>query len=845
MKKTGLIIGTICFAVIFIVFLMWAVLNITSERLTTATLSGGDTVAATNSGAGLRISAYEGLAAPDIRIEKMTVPSPDEDASVIAYDYSVSGKETFDTLLEVRVPYDQSAIAAGEDPADCVAAAYYNEAAGAYEPVIYEIDEENGEAVIITDHLSTYTTHTYSDKETRDAQSSQPNPLKLSDALTVSELPSYQQVSAKLQSGREPDEADAFSVGYDIANASFGLYGSAVSLISEIHYSSDRLSFLNDELGAVGTAFIGAQLTLDILKGDMVNLNTNLMKNLAGLYAGAITSAAGVTALTFDYVLNKLGEIKTERDQEYLKEYEAYYENYEKLQEAKNGGFHMRAYQEFYGLYKTYKQAGKTMPEEAMKSAVHKYVSDYCEMIFKDSDCPDIFQTEKGLTNELRQSMTDGQYREIMDNWMPSVFAALEKKIAYDARTEALRIQDEIEKTLNLPCAVTITSTNNYAGADNAYGGCIVRFDCNPEVMDAWTFTLDAAGCATAGYLYKDYLNAHMPTAAYIYASKTDMSAGQAMETVLFAYNEETNSIDINLGEEIEYELQASNTDIHVGDSVIFSVSPLGEGYTCSWNVTDDTAGYIQVAFSEAGEHTVTVEVYNAAGKHVATLETIVRVEVGDLTVTAGNTAPMVDEEFSIELLSDSYATATLYTKWDFGDGNTDDGYFDRYAYWYEESGSYTVTVEAYRVTDSGEAVFVASAQTVINVSDGGTTSEPSPSASPDGPAPTSDIPQPSPGETEAPAEFKIYSEITPATSSSQGVSYVRLTPELPFGYRYTSYSTNNSSGTFQPVVTMGSYSWASGTFAYGSHATYQVYWEIYDENKNLVCTTNTLTVSY
>ena len=226
------------------------------------------------------------------------------------------------------------------------------------------------------------------------------------------------------------------------------------------------------------------------------------------------------------------------------------------------------------------------------------------------------------------------------------------------------------------------------------------------------------------------------------------------------------------------------------------------------------------------------------------------QIELETFTVTADKYSVAVEEwvTFTVEDTKPEYTYI-----WEYGSNkNPQDS--NSFKYMYQVAGTYTMKVTV--LDENGAAIGqgVCSVEVVDMPED--TTSpsyepspivEPTPTISPS-PSPSlspSPSPSPSPDEPETPTDFKIYSEITPATSSSQGVSYVRLTPELPFGYRYTSYSTNNTSGTFQPVVTMGSYSWASGTFAYDDHKTYQVYWEIYDENKNLVCTTNILTVSY
>ena len=72
------------------------------------------------------------------------------------YDISLGEKHELYDFVTVRLPYDDSFIDPGEKAADCVAARYYDTETGAWQSVLYTVDEANSELVVLTDHFSSY-----------------------------------------------------------------------------------------------------------------------------------------------------------------------------------------------------------------------------------------------------------------------------------------------------------------------------------------------------------------------------------------------------------------------------------------------------------------------------------------------------------------------------------------------------------------------------------------------------------------------------------------------------------------------------------------------------------------
>ena len=407
------------------------------------------------------------------------------------------------------MPYDAGAIKRGESAGDCVVAGYYNKATGQVESVIYDIDEENSQVIITTDHLSTYMAITFPDGQTRNAECGGfPPPGTLSDALQIGSLDAYQQVVSKLKSNTELSDFDAFEVGFNTACKYLNVGAGTVSTINDILYTTDSISKLSTGFTHAGNAFIVAQLAVDIAKGDIKQLNTNLMKNLTNYGAGLINPLAGASCFAIDYSLGKLSELFLREQQKYWNGYKAYYEEYEKNQSQE---FETRMYQAVYRIYKENADYGASA-REPMEQAVRDLVYDYCNIIWSDDDVEQFDATaQRGLTPALQQQITDAAYSELMGTTMRHVLAAVQRRIVYDANMEALHAMDEIRRELNTFCTLSIEEIQNFSGSEYVYADCIVQIGVSPEYREDWTLQLNGSGSASGTFQVIDYLNAGAP----------------------------------------------------------------------------------------------------------------------------------------------------------------------------------------------------------------------------------------------------------------------------------------------------------------------------------------------
>ena len=93
----------------------------------------------------------------ELSVSKGETEDHSEDGYKIdVYDISLGDMHELGDYITIRIPYDTTYCAEGQDPAKCVGAKYRNDETGEWEDVLFEVDAEKQELVIYTDHLSYY-----------------------------------------------------------------------------------------------------------------------------------------------------------------------------------------------------------------------------------------------------------------------------------------------------------------------------------------------------------------------------------------------------------------------------------------------------------------------------------------------------------------------------------------------------------------------------------------------------------------------------------------------------------------------------------------------------------------
>ncbi|MBR6970602.1 MAG: hypothetical protein IKH87_07760, partial [Firmicutes bacterium] len=93
----------------------------------------------------------------ELSVSKGETEDHSEDGYKIdVYDIKLGDMHELGDYITIRISYDTTYCAEGQDPAKCVGAKYRNDETGEWEDVLFEVDAEKQELIIYTDHLSYY-----------------------------------------------------------------------------------------------------------------------------------------------------------------------------------------------------------------------------------------------------------------------------------------------------------------------------------------------------------------------------------------------------------------------------------------------------------------------------------------------------------------------------------------------------------------------------------------------------------------------------------------------------------------------------------------------------------------
>lgn len=722
MNKT--IYKIVAIIVIIITVILGVVLwiNIKNDQINITVLDNGDIEAVSENGSGIKVSFLEKINKDNIHIIKLNDVLEDVKGDISMFDFIIEDRTSFSTVLEITIPYNSSYFDKGESASDCLTAFYYNEKSKELEPVIFEIDEEKEQVTIYSDHLSEYGIITYKNGDERKKEF--PNltyPSKIDEIISENGIESY----AKAVESFVKDDMDnvnlyAMDVALKDTSLRLGGFSSELGVLGEIKSTNPYLKVINDGLTNVGLVYIAAQVAVDYMKDDPM-MAANFTKNILNWSVAVANPVAGALAFTYDYTLTKIGDVIAKFQEETKEDYYSFYDLYEKEQKLT---VYMRMFNDFYKIYKDNRDSTDN-PEQIIRQKIKDKVWEYCYLpwtpdVVENYDSDVLYLEQDNLIKKI----TTDHYNEMVNNTLQPVFAALKKRISYDSKMAALNAKKELDKELDTWCKLKVSEINNIENSDYKYKNYIIKFDVSDEYSDDWTFVLDEKGSLKKDFTVRDYIMAGFPEKAFIYKNKIDENIGNVLKEITFQFDGEGHSINISLGSEEEFTLETSITEITAGESVIFSLNPFGSDYTCKWSVNnkviEDSGSYIKTYFSETGINKVEVEVYKKIDENntekVAYITRDILVEPVDLTLEADYSEKDNNNGIDLFVLSENSSPSTMYFEWDFGNGDKDEGYYNEYNYSYTVDGDYKVVIKAYRVTDTGEKIFVGSASKDINI---------------------------------------------------------------------------------------------------------------------------------
>ena len=483
------------------------------------------------------------------------------------YDVDLGGQHELDAWIDICIPYDPSFIEEGEDPAQCVAARYFNEETGAWDDdVLYDVDTQAGCVIIHTDHCSKFASFTvrkagmrsaYISSVTVDLEGMSELVDLQKSAAAMSEYAEnggsygqncYQLGELAMQSFFEDVLLKSANQGNDVA----GNVGNALQL-SDVFFFTEKYAKANEtfwkRMGQVGLALGAINLGVEIMKpnktdGEIMNIYKD-----AGLYALNVvgdtamgTALVGVTLL--DKSIQSFGEAARGYVAERMENCYLYYN-----EKANFGQHHARTSKEWRQIVADCVKASEG-DEDSFRTMLENSIDEYARRFFAlPEDTKYEIQSEFAehfsgarlgvLTKEEEEAMI-ARYKERM-------YQRLSAAILKEMQNEYLRkIQAKLQKAMNevkneLNQIATVELHEDLKeGEKPAYAGYYYRFAPlsadGEKNVDSWTGQLDKNGAASVQIRVVGYILAGMPDRVDLYETEKDLKEGKTAFSVKFKF---------------------------------------------------------------------------------------------------------------------------------------------------------------------------------------------------------------------------------------------------------------------------------------------------------------------
>ena len=174
----------------------------------------------------------------------------DKDNGIKVYAYDITSDQITENLngfLEIRIPYDDSFFSAGEDPADCLAVHTVDEN-GNMQPELFDVDRENKEVIIFTQHLSPRDVYHYSD-----APKAEKYDLSFGNTL-VGNLSYKECAEITTRFINDFDEMDKASQDYYLSESAIAVLLNAGFGVPLKIFPKDMNNYINDATGWITNA---------------------------------------------------------------------------------------------------------------------------------------------------------------------------------------------------------------------------------------------------------------------------------------------------------------------------------------------------------------------------------------------------------------------------------------------------------------------------------------------------------------------------------------------------------------------------------------------------------------
>ncbi len=490
------------------------------------------------------------------------------------YRYDISSDQirgTVNGFMEIRIPYDDSFFAEGEDPARCMSVHAMNDD-GSFELELFDVDEENKEVIIYAEHLSERQLYHY-----RDELRTLRYDINFGNMFVGNlSLEDYMEAFRKFMKDIEFDP-ESWDTDYRkwaetkdglVELAMGAMYGSLVKVFPEglnaqLYDASAWLSNAGNIL-ALGGEYTQSYMNRGMTMLGKLGIYTSMCKlsyefyrhrydgyenmtrnEVLGLYRTYINTALDYMAyyqtgnivpmvsmymsgvFVFGLLINSMFE-----EAVYMKMWDMG-AVYEYFGDSYRGGKYkprtnLEWYEIFMDIVDRYSAEGK---QDYIQDAIDKEIREYAERFWKlDGDT--LGEVVSAAGYKRMPYPTPAEIKELTNNYVNNLTYRLHPVVLQCERTMVKRSQkavlEQARKTynnLNYKTTLRVTDGNEKV----IYGGYWFKFlELKPEADEKiWKGQLDKKGRFEAKFNLNDWVFAGVPTKAELYRTEKDMEKGR------------------------------------------------------------------------------------------------------------------------------------------------------------------------------------------------------------------------------------------------------------------------------------------------------------------------------
>ena len=519
------------------------------------------------------------------------------------YEITLGDLHQLDGYIELRLPYNEANIPAGQDPAQCVAAMYFDEDENDWVPVIYEVDTDAKEVVIFTDHFSKYRCLEFENEGKRMAKvtniSDCMNKISFEDAKKAIE--EYVQFEDPMEDCRAvvapfiEDSFRDFASKYGDANTQFGNFMTNLVTLNNGEKAFEYMPKSKDAIKTMGKAGLYISVVTFMMSLSKDDKSTDdilqLYKDTAYLlvtvsgsaYFGSIAAAAWMIDVSVNEWANT---IRSSVKEDEMKAYRFY------MNSDNYGHKHLdrKAWRKV--IYETATQQPTSRDFDA-NNAIMKKIDDYCNE-FWTMDYTTRYEVywDVGLKGKVQadkkmQEAISAEYKAELMEELTGVFNAVEIQLKNEALQAALKELNKLKKYFNEAYTYTIKEVVEQDQAPR-YAGCTAVFSQlnSAAVPEEWQIQLDDKGCGTFTMTWIGYVLAGEPMNLQIFSPGADLATAKPILTVPFSMD--TPEIELKF-EGIPLEELLGT---YSGTFKLVSINLTDEGYEYYKTNPDDLDGY-------------------------------------------------------------------------------------------------------------------------------------------------------------------------------------------------------------------------------------------------------------